>query len=168
MTKRVLLVGVFAILAFGCSSPEPGAQAPANTSDGSVQGPAIDYGADFQPVERGSDGSTWRWMGATATIRLKNTQRDMILTVKGRAPLAVPRPPTIQFDFNGEPLESIPAARGEVQKTFEISAAKQAGKSWSMLRIMTTETYVPHDADPNSSDRRRLGFALYDLSWTPK
>jgi hypothetical protein len=168
MTKRVFLVGLFAVLAFGCSSSERGAQAPANTSDGSVQGPSIDYGADFQALERGLDGSTWRWMGATATVRLKNTHRDMILAVKGRAPLTVPRPPTIQFEFNGEPLEPIPAARGEVQKTFQISAAQQADKNWSMFRITTTETFVPREVDPKAADQRRLGFALYELSWEPK
>jgi hypothetical protein len=168
MTNRVLLAGLFAALAFGCSSSERGAPAPAKETDAATQGPAIDYGSDFQPLERGLDGSTWRWMGATATIRLKNTHRDMILTVKGRAPLTVPHPPTIQFEFNGEPLDPIPEARGEVQSTFQISAAKQADKDWSMLRITTNETFVPHEVDPKAEDRRRLGVALYELSWEAK
>lgn len=167
MTNRVVCAGLFTLLMAACSTPESSTQQPAPETK-AVQGPTIEFLSGFHPLERASDGSSWRWMGAEGAVRLKNLPRDMVLTVKGRAPGTVSQPPTIGFEFNGEPLEPIAGARGEVRKSFEIPAARQTNGEWSMLHITTTETFVPHDVNPQSPDHRNLGFAVYELTWEPK
>ena len=162
MLKETFAVVLVALVVGGCRSSGSDKKVSQET-----QGAPIDYSSGFFPQERGQDGSTWHWMGSEGVIRLKNTHRDMQLSIKGLVPQEVTQP-TIGVEFNGEALDPIVGDRGEVQRKYDIPAAKQGTDEWSRLRITTNQTFVPHEKDPEAPDPRRLGFAVYDLSWEPK
>ncbi len=162
MLKKTFAVILVTLAVGGCRSSESDKKVSQE-----AQTPAIEYSLGFFPQERAQDGSTWRWMGSEGVIRLKNTHSDMQLSIKGRVPEEVTQA-TIGVEFNGEALEPIVGAQGEVQRKYDIPAAKQGTDEWSRLRITTDQTFVPHEEDPKVADPRRLGFAVYDLSWEPK
>ena len=149
----------------GCSSPEP---APAATPAPKIEAPLVEYDLGFLPQERGQDGSTWRWMGREGVIYLKNTHRDMVLTIKGNTPSELPEPATISLSLNEEPLDRILGVRGPVEKKYDIPAAMLGNSDRPLLRLMTSLTFAPRSLNPSSADDRTLGFAVYNVSWEPK
>jgi hypothetical protein len=165
MLKNFLSTSLLAatLAVAGCSSPEPTA-----TSAPKVEGPAVEYDLGFFAPERGQDGSTWRWMGREGVIYLKNTHRDMVLTIKGRTPTELPEPATISVSLNEEPLDRILGVRGEVEKKYDIPAAMLGNSDRPLLRVITSLTFVPRSLIPSSADDRRLGFAVDLVSWEPK
>jgi glycosyltransferase involved in cell wall biosynthesis len=115
----------------------------------------------------GENGSRWRWMGAEGVIRVRNTRRDMLLTIKGRAPVQLIEAPTIRFEFGGAPLDEI-VGNDAVDRSYEIRAAQQSRGATTELRIRTSRTFVPRDFDPSSPDGRHLGFTVYNVDWQEK
>jgi len=156
------LAAGFAVLALGFPpAPVHGEARPAEAQTHA----AVEYALGFRALEQGRDGSSWRWIGAEAVIRLSNTHRDMLLTIKGVVPAGLPRPSTISLAFNGVPLDQLVGVRGAVLKKYEIPASRQGTATSSRLRITSSQTFVPHEIDPQSPDRRRLGFAVVDVTW---
>jgi hypothetical protein len=129
--------------------------------------PEISYGDGFSPLER--DGAnSWRWMGTEGIIKLKSSNKDMKLVLAGSVPMDVfPQVPTLKVLFNGEQLDQFPAAQN-IAKEYTIPAAKQSGKAYSELKIVTDKTFSPKDRDKKSSDDRKLGFSLTKFEWTAK
>jgi|GEM_PF-2531109 len=174
MVRRTVAIAILSLSVGACASPAPAGNPSATTQPVSQPAappspppPSIDFGPGFFPAERAADGSSWRWMGDEGVVFLRNTRRDMKLTIKGRAPLEFAEPPTLNVELDGSPLPAIPKARGEVSATYEVSADQLGVVEWNRLRL-TTKTVVPHDVNPQSPDKRRVGFALYDLSWQSK
>jgi hypothetical protein len=166
MHKNVLSLILITFMA-ACGAPsEPEKKSAADAKTEAP--PPVSYALGFFPRERSDDGLTWRWMGEEGVIRLRNTHRDMVLTIEGRVPQQLAQPPAINIEFNGEVLDTIAGAKGEVQRKYDVPAGKQTADEWSRLRITTDQTFVPHEKDPNSPDTRRLGFSVYDLLWEPK
>lgn len=107
-------------------------------------------------------------MGHEGIVRLENTHTDMVLSIKGSTPAELPVAQTLTLSLNDEPLDTIENVRGMIDQRYEIAAAKLGSQSPVVLRLLTGATFVPQTIDPASSDTRRLGFAVYNLSWTPK
>ena len=168
MLRNVIVAAALALGLSACASPGAETESPAKSPESAAPPvPSVEYQTGFLAPERGS-GQSWRWMGADGVIRLKNTQRDMTLTISGRAPLDLPQRPTITVELNGELLGAIAEARGALERKYDVPAAKLGIGPWSTLHITSSQTLVPHDINPESPDTRRLGFALYNLTWEPK
>lgn len=171
MLKRVSTAILFIVglsLTFslvGCDSAKETAN-PTGTAAPTVE-PEISYGDGFSPLER--DGAnSWRWMGTEGIVKLKSSNKDMKLSLAGSVPMDVfPQAPSLKVLFNGEQLDQFPAAQNIV-KEYTIPAAKQSGKAYSELKIVTDKTFTPKDRDKKSSDERKLGFSLTKLEWTAK
>jgi len=133
--------------------------------DRSLLGDPIDFGLGFYPEERAGDSPAWRWMGQEGIIRLRNSHRDMVLTIKGRFPLQVAKPSAIDVEFNHEPFDPIPATTRDAEARYVISAEKQGNAEWSRLLLTAHASFVPHALDPQSPDRRELAFSVVGLSW---
>lgn len=171
MLKRlpayILLILVLSLVMgiVGCDSSKEAAN-PTGATAPAVE-PEISYGEGFSPLER--DGAnSWRWMGNEGSIKLKNGDKEMKLSLAGSVPMDVfPQVPTMKVIFNGEQLEQFPAAQNIV-KEYIIPAAKQSGKAYSELKITTDKTFSPKDRDKKSNDDRKLGFSLTKLEWVAK
>ncbi len=171
MLKSVIKLSLFLSLlgCAGCATVEKREENPVATPLVPAIEAEVNYARGFFELERGPDGSTWRWMGEEGVIRLKNTRREMRLRITGRAPVEqFPQPPTIKLYFNGELLDEIVATPQVIEKEYLISAARQGSSSWSELRLSTNKTFVPKEIDKNATDSRRLGFSLHGLAWDPK
>jgi hypothetical protein len=142
-----------------------GSGSPARTSSGSADGSTtkIEFGEGFFEPEQ--NGGTWRWMGPDGRLKITNTHRSMTLKIQGRAPEGLAESPTIRFEFNGRPLDQVVGLQ-PIDKQYAISAAAQGDGEMSELRISTDRTVVPHDVNPSSPDRRRLGFSVYSVTWS--
>lgn len=164
-----LLLSLCFALGAACSSEQPKETPPptAPTNAPTPAAPRIAYGAGFFDEER-SGGEAWRWMGPEGTIRLKNTGRDMVLTLAGHSPLApLKGAPTVTVTFNGEQLDQFPGAEA-ITKQYPIPAAKQGSGEYSELRITSSKSFVPKEVNKQSQDPRRLAFSLGKLTWEEK
>jgi hypothetical protein len=167
MLKKALALGFLLLALSGCS-PKPDQPAPAVPPQSvSVPDSPVAYSSGFFEPEQAA-GLTWRWMGAEGVIKLRNTHRDMVLTIKGHAPAEVPQAAIIKVTLNGESLDQFSAKADEAEKQYTVSATQQANGDWSELRLTASHSYVPHEADPKSGDQRRLAFSLSALTWRPK
>jgi hypothetical protein len=165
MVKKALALSwLVSLLCYaGCLAGEKEVR-PAATATPTPE--VISYGRGFFDLERGPDGSTWRWMGEEGVIKLKNTGREMRLGVTGAAPVdRFPQPPTITLQFNGEQLDQFAAVPGVMEKEYPIPASRQGSGEWSELRLSTNKSFIPKEVDKGSTDPRRLGFSLHRLTW---
>jgi hypothetical protein len=103
-------------------------------------------------------GSTWRWMGAEGVVKLKNTGQDMVLRIKGRAPVdaVIGEPPTIKFHLDGELLDQFTVTEKIFEREFKVVHAKFGDRKWRELKIATTKAIVPSQVNKKS---------LYRLTW---
>jgi hypothetical protein len=170
MLKRTLaiLIPSLLLIAAGCSSGEKEAAGAAESPAAATPAAEIAYASGTYDLERGPDGSTWRWLGPEGVIRLKNTGRDMKLKIVGRAPLdRFPKPPVVTITLNGEQLDQVTTTAEPLDKEYTIPAAKQSGE-WSELRIISDRHFVPKDVHKGSDDTRQLSFSLSSVSWEPQ
>jgi len=107
-------------------------------------------------------------MGPEGIIRLRNSHRDMVLTIKGSFPSQVAQPSALEVEFNHEPLDPLPASTGEASKRYAIPVEKQGDAEWSRLLLTAHVFFVPHQLDPRSPDRRVLAFSVDSLTWEPQ
>jgi len=163
---------VLALLPFtlgGCSSSRTSeaqtSEPPNQNVEASDNAAVAEYVEGFFPPERNQTGE-WRWMGPTGLIKLRNTHQPMMLKIRGRVPVEqLPGASTITFEFNGQPMDDMKASKDTIETEYRIAAAQQGSDEWSELRIRATESFIPHDIDPKSADRRRLAFSLYSVGW---
>lgn len=127
--------------------------------------PDIFYGSGFFDLEVNGN-LTWRWMGPVGVVRLKNTGKDMLLRIEGRAPVErFKQAPVITISLNGTELDQAKATEEPLTREFTITAAQQGSQEWSELKISCDKSFVPKDTDPGATDSRRLAFSLTSLSW---
>lgn len=155
------------LLSVACSS-----QPASNTAPASAPGtaaPAIVYAQGFYDEEQGGDGNRWRWMTTDGVVRLKNTQRDMVLTIAGSSPTHVFKSdPTVTLTLNGAPLDQFAGKKEGVEKRYEIPAGKLGSGDYAELRISSDKSMVPEEVNKTIADKRRLAFQLGKLTWQEK
>lgn len=166
-----LILSLCLLIGAACSS-EPTKEAPPAASAPSAPAapatPKIAYVSGFFDEERGGGGETWRWMGPEGLIRLKNTGRDMMLTLTGSTPVGpLKGAPTVTITLNGEQLDQFPGA-DTITKQYPVPAAKQGAGEYSELRIASSKSFVPQEVDKRFQDKRRLAFSLAKLTWEEK
>lgn len=178
MTKRLstflLLIFIISLTLSigGCDSAKetvnPGTTAAPNAAEATTD-PTISFGSGFYQLEKDNTGNSWHWMSAEGSVKLKNTGKDMKLSLTGSVPMeAFPQEkPTLKITLNGAQIDEFPAQHSIV-KEYSIPAAKQGDKPYSELKISTSKTFVPKQRDPKSGDERQLGFSLLKLGWDPK
>jgi hypothetical protein len=172
MLRKAVAPALLALVLNACTSDsKPGqpAASPTPAPPPPVAAAEVDYSSGFFAPERVPDGTTWRWMGPEGVVKLRNTHRDMTLTIKGRTPAELlSQSPTITLTLNGEPLDTVTATKNLVEKEYTILPSRQGTGDWSELRFRTNVSYVPHEVSQSSPDQRRLAFTLYSLAWAPK
>ena len=159
-----------------CATPEDGktttpvttaSTAAATTSPTLDPNAPIAYLEGFYAQEKSGDLS-WRWMGETGNISLKNTGKDAVLKFKGAVQQDFfKEPPTLTLTLNGEQLDSIVTTKGVIEKSYTIPASKQKGDR-SELKISSNKTFTPKEVEKGSNDPRKLSFSLRELSWESK
>jgi hypothetical protein len=164
-----LLVSLSLLVGAACSG-EPAKDTPPAATPATAPGvPAlkIAYAAGFYDEERDA-GNAWRWMGPEGVVRLKNTGRDMTLTITGSSPLGpLKGAPTVTVTLNGQQLEQFPGAEA-ITKQYTITPAQQGPGEYSELRIASSKSFVPQEVNPQFQDSRRLAFSLGKLTWEEK
>lgn len=177
MLKRILFVATCSLLlslaACNDSTPKPAENTPAapNAPAAPTPKPDISYGAGFSPMEGEPSSGTWRWMAESGSIELKNQRTDMRLKLVGKVPTDVITPPVkLTIKFNGETLEQFTATKDkpQLEKEFDIPAAKQANGDYSQLTIQSDKFFVPKLVNKESTDERKLSFSLTKVEWTAK
>lgn len=135
-------------------------------SGAQTDSPGVIYDSGFYNEEQLKD-STWRWMGAEGVVKLKNAGQDMVLKMKGRAPVDEKQgePPIMKLHLDGELLDQFPASDKMFEKEYKIAFAKLGDRKWNELKITTTSVIVPSQVNKKSTDDRELGFKLYGLTW---
>jgi hypothetical protein len=169
MLKPTLIILILSLLlaAAGCAGGEKETADAAASPAAAPPVAEVAYGSGTYDLERGPDGSTWRWLGPEGVVRLKNTGRDMKLKIVGRAPLdRFPKPPVVTITLNGERLDQVTTTAAPLDREYTIPAAKQSGE-WSELRITSDRHFVPKDVHKGSNDTRQLSFSLSSVSWEP-
>lgn len=168
----LIIISSFALSLSGCDSSKeavnPGTGTAAKPAEATTD-PNISFGSGFYQLEKDNTGNSWHWMSGEGAVKLKNTGKEMKLSMTGSVPMeAFPKdPPTMKVTLNGEQIDQFPAQHSIV-KEYSIPAAKQGDKEYSDLRILTSKTFVPKQRDPKSGDERQLGFSLLKLGWDAK
>lgn len=174
--KKIIPLAFLLCGLIACSTPEDGKTSiPATTASSATAkvSPTVDpnapvvYLEGFYPQEKTGDLS-WRWMGETGNIRLKNVGKDAVLKLKGAVQQDFfKEPPTLTLTLNGEQLDSIVTTKGVLEKSYTIPAAKQKG-DYSELKLSSNKTFIPKEVEKGSNDQRKLSFSLRELSWEAK
>lgn len=128
----------------------------------------VEFGPGFYAEEHHQD-TRWRWMGEEGVIHLLNAKQPMVLKIVGRVPKdRLKELPTMTIELNGETLEQFAGSTIDQARESVISAAQQGNDEYSELRIRTNMTVVPKEFDKKSTDARKLGFKLHELTWRPQ
>lgn len=170
----VTLLVLLSLLTLAACSGEPAKDTPPAATPASAPGapgvpaPKIAYAAGFYDEERDGGGNTWRWMGPEGVVRLRNTGREMALTITGSTPLSpLKSTPTVTVTLNGQQLDQFPGADA-VTKQYAVSPAQQGPGEYSELRIASNKSFVPQEVNKQFQDTRRLAFSLGKLTWEEK
>lgn len=148
----------------GCVGEEKEEKAPASATPAA----SLVYGKGFFEEER-AGANSWRWMEPTGNVKLRNTGKDMELTINGRAPVEhFKQPPTITISLNGTKLEEFKGSNEAFQKTYTVTTAQQGSGDWSDLTIASNMSFIPKEVDKRSTDGRTLAFQLGNLTWKTK
>lgn len=126
------------------------------------------YGKGFFDEEK-AGAQSWRWMEPAGSVKLRNTGKDMELTIAGRPPVEqFKQPPTITITLNGTKIDEFKGSADVTQRTLQITPAQQGSGEWSDLTISSNMSFVPKEVDKRSTDGRTLAFSLTGLSWKQK
>ena len=163
--KKIVLTLALAVLALsGCAAEDKGPP----TASTPPPSPDVVYSQGFFDLEKEAN-TSWRWMEPEGVIRLKNTGKDMVLKLSGRAPVEkFKQAPIIKISLNGVELDSTTATPELLARECTITPAQQGKGDWSELKITSDKHFVPKDTDPGATDPRRLAFSLTNLSWQAK
>lgn len=153
LRRRIAIVGLLGTLAItACSSGFP-----------------VEYGKGVYEPETGSDGSIFRWMGPEGLILLPVQPRPMRLFLELGVPLEnLAETPMIRIELNGTLLDEWPSPPAVIEKEYDIPQARQGTGRTAELRIKTSRTFVPHQANGVSADVRQLGVVLRTVLWRTK
>jgi hypothetical protein len=156
------------LLPVGCDShdrqdlkPPPGfAPPPLRPLHNGPRGGGLGFSQGFFPVEWGSDGKTWHWMGARGEIRLPNNGRPHTLRIAGWFPLEfLAAPPTIRIMIEGALLDTFVARERTLKRTYPIGEA-QLGSGPATRVVLETSATANVPGDP-----RALGISIEEVGW---
>ena len=173
MFKKVLALSLLlSVLTFSaCSGDDKEDEVVANpsaTKTAASAEPVATYTQGFYDLEGTTGGNTWRWMSPQGIVKLKNTGKDMKLHILGDIPLnELKAAQGFKISLNGEILEEF-TVKENVDKQYEIPAAKQGSGPTSELVITADKSFVPKEINPKSGDDRKLSFSLRKITWESK
>lgn len=122
-------------------------------------------------MEGTPESGTWRWMAESGSIELKNQRTAMRLKIAGKVPTdVISGPVKLTIKFNGETLDQFTATKEkpQLEKEFDIPAAKQTNGAYSQLTLESDKFFVPKLVDKQSTDERKLSFSLTKVEWAAK
>lgn len=113
--------------------------------------------------EEGTGADAFRWMAKEGRILLPALPGTGTVSVRFHVADDLPAAPTIDVVFNGQTLETIVNARGDIERRWTVLSRRWTANE---LRIVTSATANPkkiHGVD----DDRELGLALKSVTWFP-
>ncbi len=124
------------------------------------------YGPGFhEPELDNARALAWRWMGERAEIDVTQVTGDATLVVRGEAPLTYFKTPSTLEVRCGDAILGKVELSGDFEVRIGVLAARlRAGNG--VLVLTTTQTFSPAERN-GTTDRRRLGLRLFDVSVTP-
>jgi hypothetical protein len=165
-TTALCLLAGFVLMLSGCVAEEKDDKTAGSTATPAT--PRVVYSSGFFDEEKDGNNS-WRWMEPTGVARLRNTGKDMELTITGRPPVEhFKQAPTITITLNGTKLDEYKGSNDMATKTFTVTPAQQGDGEWSELKISSDMSFVPKEVAKTSTDGRRLAFSLTGLIWKLK
>jgi hypothetical protein len=118
------------------------------------------FGQGFFPMEWGTDGKTWHWMGAHGEIRLENDSRPRTLRIIGWLPLEFLKdPPTIRIALEDHLLGTFVARDRTLRKEYSIEPDILGAAPSARLIIETSATARA------PGDTRDLGVSIEQVGW---
>lgn len=120
--------------------------------------------AEFDPMR----GLSWRWASDSATLRVwpgEGFGQDVQVTLRGESPRRYfDAAPNVVLRAGGQTLATLtPEDDFELTARVPLSALQASG---GILTLTTDRVFVPAEVRRGSSDRRRLGLRIYDVSVT--
>lgn len=122
---------------------------------------AILFASGWYP-EEGSGTETFRWMAKEGRIMLPGFIGMGTATLRFHVP-AEAASPTIEVTFNGQTIETINGAKGDIERSWTLLSRRWTPNE---LRIVTTRTTNPK-RDMGIDDDRELGLSLKSVTWFP-
>jgi hypothetical protein len=120
----------------------------------------LGFGKGFYPLEVGQKGDTWRWMGPSGEVRLRNAHARTTLSIVGRVPLEFTKQaPTIRISVNGHLLAAFVQAEREFSWRHTV-AAEWLGPAPSVPLLIEADR-----TGRAPGDYRDLGVCVQDLIW---
>jgi hypothetical protein len=134
-----------------------------------IQSPGVTmwaYGRGFYEPELDNQRAlAWRWMSEEALLEVPQSAGDVTLVLEGESPLRYFGSPSTLEVWSGEArLGTVELAGDFVVRLGVFASRVEAGGG--LLRLTTTQTFVPADRG-RSGDRRRLGLRLFTVALTP-
>lgn len=129
-------------------------------------GDPVEYSHGFYPAERAPTGMEWRWMAGVGVVHLRRGAQPMTLRIRGRLPDEAGRS-TLTILLNGRVLDVLSSRIVDLRYDLPAEESPMPGAT-SELRLRASRTFVPHEVDAASPDRRSLGFLLEELVWQPR
>lgn len=121
--------------------------------------PVARPGRGFYLAEHDADGRRFRWTAELATVSTYLPNERGLLTLAGEAP-PTQLPLTIQIDWNGEPLATVPVTSPAFRHEFQLERTEN--QPWGDLSLRVSRTFIPDEVNGNG-DRRTLGVRVTDL-----
>jgi hypothetical protein len=117
--------------------------------------------AEFDPMR----GLSWRWASDAATLRVWSGGQDVDITLRAESPRRYfDAAPKVVLRAGGQTLATL-TPEDDFALTARVPAsALQA--SGGVLTLTTDRVFVPAEVRRGSSDRRRLGLRIYDVTVT--
>ncbi len=124
------------------------------------------YGAGFHESELDTvRARSWRWMSERAEIDVTQVAGDATLVLRGEAPLTYfDTPSTLEVRCGDTVLGKVELSGDFEVRIGVLEARLLAGRG--VLVLTTTQTFAPSERN-GTTDRRRLGLRLFEVSVTP-
>ncbi len=124
------------------------------------------YGPGFHEPELDSvQARSWRWMSERAEIDVAQIAGDATLVIRGEAPLTYFEQPSTLEVRSGEVSLGRLDLSGDFEVRIGVLAARLAASGGTIV-LTTSQTFSPAERD-GTSDRRRLGLRLFEVSLVP-
>ncbi len=122
------------------------------------------YGPEFTTSADGAK-SEFRWMAQRALMRFSALVLPVRFEIAVRAPLdALRAAPDVQVSINGRVVDRFQAGGEFAAKVYHLPGRLLRSDAPNMIEILSTETFVPAQVNPRSTDRRILALQVRDVS----
>jgi hypothetical protein len=120
----------------------------------------LGFGRGFWPLEVGSKGETWRWMGGRGEVRLRNPRARRKLRIVGHIPREfMNEAPTLRISIGVRVLDAFLQTDRPLDKEYWVEPALMGSEPSVLVVIETSRTArAPRDS-------RDLGASIERLAW---